>query len=126
MVIVRTGGGSSAFMTPDGARRTRPAWASARERGPFFHQKDREGLQQPALHSGTNGEQIRPIVLLSHNGGVKDGKEIKPQHGKKTKPQNGKKKSKPPRAPNQRVSFDESHIQGVHGSAFVNTTRNQH
>jgi hypothetical protein len=98
--IVRTSGGSSAFVgMPEGARRMRPAWAAARERGPFFHQKDREGLQQPdALHAGTNVEQLRSIVLLSHQhgGGNKD-------HGKEIKPQNGKKKTKSPRPPNQRA-----------------------
>jgi hypothetical protein len=76
MVIVRTSRSSALGVVPEGAPVRRPGWARARERGPFFHQKDREGLQKPALAAGNDcEEQLRSIVLRSH--GSKDGKEIK-------------------------------------------------
>jgi hypothetical protein len=75
MVIVRTSHTSALGVVP-GAPVRRPGWARARECGPFFHQKDREGLQPPALAASNDcEEQLRSIVLRSH--GNKDGKEIK-------------------------------------------------
>jgi hypothetical protein len=70
MVIVRTGCSSTLAMMPEGTPVRRPGWARARERGPFFHQKDREGLHQPppAALAGNDScdEQLRSIVLRSH------------------------------------------------------------
>lgn len=76
MVIVRTGRSSAPDVLPKGARVPHPGWARARERGPFFHQKDREGPQPTLAAAGNCEEQLRSIVLRSH--GNKEGKEIKP------------------------------------------------
>jgi hypothetical protein len=88
MVIVRTGRSCAPVFVPEGIRVRRPGWARARERGPFFHQKDREGPlpPPPAALAPTAGnvdceEQLRSIVLRSH--GSKDGKEIKPPRSPK-------------------------------------------
>ena len=84
MVIVRTGRFSTPVFVPEGTRVRRPGWARARERGPFFHQKDREGPQPPTFAAAGNceeQEQLRSIVLRSH--GSKDGKEIRPPRSPK-------------------------------------------
>jgi hypothetical protein len=83
MVIVRTGFSSTLGVVPEEGARVRPAWVAARERRPFFHHKDREGPQQPAL-AGNDCEQLRSIVLVSHR--KKDGEESEQQDGKKIKP----------------------------------------
>jgi hypothetical protein len=75
VMFVHSAGCSSAPVVPGGPR-VRPAWVAARERRPFFHQKDREGLHEPRL-AGNDCEQLRSIVLLSH--GKKDGKKVKPR-----------------------------------------------
>lgn len=94
MVIVRTVRFSTPDVVPEDTRVRRPGWARARERGPFFHQKDREGLQQPPALAGNDceeQEQLRSIVLRSH--GSKDGKEIKPPRLHKRPPKRAAKVS---------------------------------
>jgi hypothetical protein len=95
MVIVRTGRSSAPVFVPEGTRVRRPGWARARERGPFFHQKDREGLPSPALAAAGNDceeqEQLRSIVLRSH--GSKDGKESKAPRSPKRPPKRSAKVS---------------------------------